>query len=82
MDKPTVPEILPLVRALYQRHGAGCCWHCVLDDMNLDRYFVESAAKRAEAEGHPDCVALIKPLLAMSRTQLKKLYYRNGRSGW
>lgn len=22
--KPTLPEVLPLVRAVYRRHGAGC----------------------------------------------------------
>lgn len=36
--KPTVPEVLPAVRALYARKGGsvGCCLHIVLDDPNYD----------------------------------------------
>lgn len=31
-DRPTVPDVLPLVRAIYERHCAGCCLHIVTDD--------------------------------------------------
>jgi hypothetical protein len=75
MRKPTVPEVLPLVKALYARHGTGCCWHIVLDDCNVDNGCVERCAARAQQSDHIDCQALIEPLLAMSKTQRRKLHY-------
>ena len=37
-DKPTVPEVLPLVRAYYQKPGniVGGNLHLVLDDENVE----------------------------------------------
>lgn len=75
-DRPTVPEVLPLVRALYARHGAGCCWHVVLDDGNYD--CVSWCVDRIEKEGCYDggdteCFALAELLPRLSKTQLRKL---------
>lgn len=72
--KPTVPEVLPLVRELYARHAAGCCLHCVLDDGNVEDYFVESAITFASKEGCQDCLDLAMLLFRMSKTQRWKLY--------
>lgn len=72
--RPTVPEVAPMVSALYRRHGAGCCWHIVLDDGNVSDGNVAWCAEIARQEGHPDCLALVDPLLRMSRTQRLKLY--------
>lgn len=76
IHKPTVPEVLPLVRALYARHSAGCCWHVVLDDGNTARHFVMATmAQLLEApceKGH-ECNALAIILPMMSRTQIIKL---------
>lgn len=35
MRRPTVPEVLPLVRAFLERHPAGGSLHIALDDGNL-----------------------------------------------
>lgn len=75
-DRPTVPEVLPLVHAVYRRHSAGCCLHVVLDDRNLDDCFVESAIGDAIREGHTDCEKLARKLATMSRTQRGKLSAR------
>ncbi len=72
-DRPTVPEVRPLVAALYEQHSAGCCWHVVLDDGNVNDDHVKWCAKLATELGHPDCVALVGPLAAMSITQRRKL---------
>lgn len=71
--KPTVPEVTPLVEALYQRHGAGCCLHIVLDDGNVRDSDVDFCVTYAEEQGHEDCLHLAQQLRAMSRTQRAKL---------
>jgi len=73
--KPTVPEIAPLVRALYRsRHGgAGCCLHVVLDDGNVEDSSVEFCILYATERGHEFCTALGRALRSMSRTQRLKL---------
>lgn len=71
--KPTVPEIAPMVRALYARHSAGCCLHIVLDDGNVGDDCVKSCIREAIERGHADCMKLSIILLVMSRTQRLKL---------
>lgn len=67
-------DALPLVQALYRRHAAGCCWHVILDDHNIDARFVDDEHTAFVLErGHPDCIALIAPMRAMSRTQRGRL---------
>jgi hypothetical protein len=77
--KPTVPEVLPLVRAIYARHPAGCCWHIVLDDGNIDddsvRWCVENLL-RHECLDDPDggeCLLLGLYMPLLSKTQRRKL---------
>ena len=72
--KPTVPEVRPLVAALYRRHAAGCCLHIVLDDGNVGDEHVDFCIQWATDHNHPDCLSLAKLLRHMSRTQRKKLY--------
>jgi hypothetical protein len=72
--KPTVPEVLPLVNALYQEHAAGCCLHIVLDDANVEDHSVQFCLEQAKKEGHPRCIELAEKLLLMSRTQRHRLY--------
>lgn len=79
-DRPKVPDVAPLVRALYRRHSAGCCWHIVLDDGNYDSvaWCVEYIEKNGGCQDsdHPgatECLELAKLLPLMSRTQLRKL---------
>jgi hypothetical protein len=73
--KPTVPEIAPLVRALYRspRAAAGCCLHITLDDGNVEDSSVEYCIARAEEAGHAYCGALARALRSMSKTQRLKL---------
>ena len=71
--KPTVPEVLPLVRELYATNSVGCCLHIVLDDGNVNDIHVQACADSARERGHPKCEALARKLLEMSPTQRRKL---------
>jgi hypothetical protein len=75
-DKPTVPEVMPLVRAYYakEENGAGGSLHIVLDDGNVEDSSVEFCIEEAEKRGDKDGVELGKILLRMSKTQRNKLY--------
>lgn len=72
-DRPSVPEVMPIVREIYERNAAGCCWHVVLDDENVDDRSVEFCANYARERGHFWCCLLIEPMLKMSKTQRRKL---------
>lgn len=76
VTKPTVPEVLPLVRAYYAKpnNGAGGSLHLVLDDGNTEDSSVAFCLKYAEDAGDMDGVALAAVLMQMSRTQRQKLY--------
>lgn len=71
-DRATVPEIAPLVHALYKRNAVGCCWHVVLDDGNVHDDHVAACVADLD-RSHDDCVALAVPLTEASRTQRTKL---------
>lgn len=75
-DKPTVPDVLPLVRAYYAKPGneAGGSLHIVLDDGNVDDDCVEFCEKYATENGDEDGVALARILRRMSKTQRNKLF--------
>lgn len=75
MPKPTIPEVRPLVQALYATDGggAGCCLHIVLDDSNIEDGSVEFCIGWAQKHSHPDCEKLGRLLLQMSKTQRLKL---------
>jgi hypothetical protein len=65
--------VLPLVRALYERHEAGCCLHIVLDDYNVDDGAVDFCIGYARTAGHDECLRLAETLRRMSFTQRRKL---------
>lgn len=73
--KPTVPEVLPLVRAYYAKpgNGAGGNLHIVLDDYNVRDDDVQFCLDLAEQFNDEDGAALAKLLLKMSKTQRAKL---------
>lgn len=71
--KPTVPEVLPLVKALYKRNGVGCCLHVMLDDGNVSDSTAAFCLQCARDAGHHDCEELASKLRIMSPTQRKKL---------
>lgn len=74
--KPTVPEVLPYVRALYAREGggAGCCLHILLDDGNVRQGDADFCYGVAVGREHQDCAELAKLLQRMSPTQRMRLY--------
>lgn len=79
-EKPTVPEVLPLVKAYYAKpdNGAGGNLHIVLDDGNVQDSSVRFCLSQAERAQDLDGIVLAQLLLKMSRTQRLKLYRRSG----
>ena len=75
MTKPTIPDVLPLVRALYARPGGsvGCCLHVILDEPNPGLGSALWCLEYARKIGHSDCIELAEILVQMSRTQRNKL---------
>jgi hypothetical protein len=73
-DKPTVPEVMPLVRKIYEKHAAGCCLHIVTDDDNTENHMVDFCIQRAQEQGHRDCEEAAVLLRRMSRTQRHRIY--------
>lgn len=73
--KPTITEVLPLVRAYYAKPGneAGGSLHVVLDDGNVSDDDVRFCLQQTREHGDADGVALAEKLLLMSRTQRRKL---------
>lgn len=74
-NKPTVPEVLPIVKAYYAKpgNGVGGSLHIVLDDGNIDTKSVEFCKEYARQNNDSDGIALAELLLKMSYTQRKKL---------
>lgn len=81
-DRPTVPQVLPLVRALYS--GAAACTrhtgrvgghlHIALDDGNLSDGAINYCLDEAILAGCATCADIARQMLAMSITQRTKLY--------
>ena len=71
--KPAIPQALPLVRAVYRRHAAGCCLHILTDDGNVEHTDAHFCLDLARREGHSDCIAAAEMLVRMSRTQRRKI---------
>jgi len=82
-DKPTVPEVLPIVKAYYAKpnNGVGGSLHIVLDDGNVETSSVEFCKEYARQNNDLDGVALAELLLKMSYTQRKKLYMSDKSGG-
>lgn len=77
-DRPTVPDVLPLVRAIYERPDGicGCCLHIVTDDGNVDQDCADYCVTYARERGHADCLKAAEMLAAMTMTQRKQVYIR------
>lgn len=75
MNKPTIPEVIPLCREYYAKPGncSGGSLHIVLEDGNIEDSHVRFCIEFAREEGDPDGVALAETLLSMSKTQRKRL---------
>jgi hypothetical protein len=75
--KPTVPEVLPIVRAFYAKPGneVGGSLHVVLDDGNVGDDHLNAAVESARETGDADGEMLGRVLLLCSRTQRLKVYH-------
>lgn len=73
--KPTVPEVLPIIRAYLHKPGnnVGGSLHVVLDDNNIRDSDIRWCRDYALECGDEDGVKLADLLLAMSRTQRNKI---------
>lgn len=73
--KPTISEVLPLVRAYYAKPGndVGGCLHVVLDDGNVADGHVRACMEFAKKQGDAAGVELAQVILRMSKTQRRKL---------
>jgi hypothetical protein len=73
--KPTVPEVIPLVKAWYALpgNGVGGIFHVLLDNGNCEQHFANSALQDARELGDPQAIELAEKLVAMSQTQRRKL---------
>ncbi len=69
-------DLVPLIRAVYKGHGAGCCWHVVFDDGNIDRECIDFCAKEAAARDCKPCLALARVVGQFSLTQVSKAQKR------
>jgi len=74
-EKPTIPEILPLLKAYGEKDGneVGGNLHIVLDDGNVNDSDVVFCLERAKETNDVDGVKLAELLLKMSKTQRSKL---------
>lgn len=74
-NKPTIPEVRPLVDAYRSLpgNGAGGSLHIVLDDGNVGDRNVQFCAQEAQDRGDEPGGKLSRVLLRMSKTQRKKL---------
>jgi hypothetical protein len=74
-DRPTVPEVLALVRAYYALPGnaAGGNCHLVLDDGNVEDGNIRFCLEACEAEGDAPGARLMGLMLRMTRTQRNKV---------
>jgi hypothetical protein len=73
-DRPTVPDVLPLIRAIYARPdgASGCCLHIVTDDFNCEQDNIDYCLAYARERGHTDCIQAAEMLAAMTITQRSK----------
>jgi hypothetical protein len=75
MIKPTIPEVLPMLRAYAAKpeNSVGGSLHIVLEDGNVSDTNVRYCIKHALESGDTDGAELGKMLLRMSKTQRLKL---------
>ena len=77
-DRPKVPDVAELVRAVYDRAGGGvgCCLHILTDDGNVRESDAAWVLEHAQERGHPDCIAAARALAAMTVSQRRRVLER------
>jgi hypothetical protein len=78
--KPTIPEVIPLIREYYAKsgNGAGGSLHIVLEDGNLEDRNVDFCIDYARSRDDADGVLLAQMLRRMTRAQRSRIYIK----GW
>lgn len=73
--KPTIPEVLPLIKQWYSKEGNSCggIFHVILSDGNYQQTWADEALEHAKQIGDPDAIQLASLLAIMSGTQRLKL---------
>jgi hypothetical protein len=73
--KPTIPEVVPLIRDYYRKpeNGVGGHLHIVLEDSNIQDAHLRFCRDAAREAGDHDGQVLAEILLRMSKTQRAKL---------
>ena len=75
--RPSVPEVLLLVKALYQEHLAGCCLHVQLDDGNLsDAFFDDESRQTVLHCGNAEHLHLFNMLAKMTHSKRARVRAR------
>jgi hypothetical protein len=76
-DRPTVPELVPLLEAFYcqEKNFNGGALHVVLADGNLDVCFVEWCREQALECGDEEAAKIADLMSKMSPTQRRKAYH-------
>lgn len=69
-NRPKVPDLVPLIAAVYANHGAGCCLHVVTDDGNWE--CAEFVLGYAREQGHPACIAAAEMMVQMTESQISR----------
>jgi hypothetical protein len=72
-NKPTIPEVKPLIDELKDKNLAYCCLHIVLSDNNISDSSVDYCLDLAIKNEHELCETIARKLLLMSKTQRLKL---------
>lgn len=79
-NRPKVPDLVPLIRAVYDREDgsgcSGCCLHVLVDDDNYDA--ADFTLEWARKHGHADCLAAAEMAAKMTYSQIKRACERLG----
>lgn len=70
-NRPTVPDVLPLVQRFLAREWNGGGLHCALVDGNLESAFFADAVDDPD----PECAEIARKMLAMTSTQRRRIYH-------
>lgn len=75
MTKPTIPEVLPLVKAYVRKPGneVGGSLHIILDDHNIDDKSCWFCYGFAAGKDDKDGIKIAELLTRMSKTQRLKI---------
>ncbi len=75
MNKPTIPEVLPLIKEYLEKdsNSAGGSLHILIEDGNTRDSDIEFCIEWAKSKGDEDGIKLGEILLSMSRTQRGKI---------